>query len=66
MTNALKITATPTDANRDHARAVFTWTEDLESCEVVSFGIEDAELETLTAANVHEGAALEGWRVEVA
>ncbi len=62
----MKVTATPTDTNRDHARAVFTWTADLESCEAVSFGIEDAELETLIAAKVHEGAELEGWIVEVA
>ena len=66
MENGMKITATPTDTNRDHARAVFTWTEDGENCDFAAFGIEDAELETLITAKVHEGADLEGWKVVIA
>jgi len=63
MSNLLKITV---QSDSDPcARAVFTWSEDLQDCDVLALGVEDATLDAMIAAKAHEGADFPGHTVTV-
>jgi len=47
------------------ATAVFTWSDDLQDCDVLAVGIEDGELDALIAAKAHEGAEVDGYTTEI-
>lgn len=60
MTVIARMTADPFQFVR------FTWSDDLTECSFVAFGEgANAALPDLLAADVHEGADLDGWTVEV-
>lgn len=50
----------------DYKKAVFTWSDDLEDCDMVAVGFEDEELDALMAAKAHEGADVNGYNVDIA
>ena len=56
----MKVTIT-----RDYAKAVFTWSDDLQDCHLTSYGFEDDEIDALMAAKAHEGKLTEGYTVEI-
>jgi len=60
----MQIIITSTDADRN-AKATFTWSEDLENCDVVAYGFEDEEMDAMISAGAHEGSDLEGYNVEL-
>lgn len=48
------------------ARARFTWSEDMQDCDMIAAGFSDEEIDAMITAKAHEGAAFEGCKVEVA
>ena len=50
----------------DYKKAVFTWSDDLEDCDMVAVGFEDDELDALMAAKAHQGANVNGYNVDIA
>ena len=61
-TDLFIVTATPAADPLGFVR--FTWNEEMTECTFVAVGdFCDAALEALLAADVHEGANLEGWTV---
>lgn len=47
------------------AFARFTWSDDLQDCDLLALGLDDNQLDALLAAKVHEGADLEGYTVTI-
>ena len=64
MENGMKVTITANDTTRT-ARAVFTWTEDGQDCDVVAYGFSDDELDEILEAKGHEGADVAGYSVAI-
>lgn len=50
---------------RDYARATFTWSDDLQDCDVVAVGFSDEEIDAMIASKAHEGADFPGCKVTV-
>lgn len=48
-----------------YKKAVFTWDDALENCELKAHGFEDEEIDMLIENKVHEGADLDGYSVDI-
>jgi hypothetical protein len=56
----MKVTVTA-----DYKKAVFTWSDDLMDCDMVSIGFDDDELDAIMEAKGHEGADVAGYVVTI-
>jgi hypothetical protein len=64
--NNLKVTATQNETTN---QIIFTWSEDLKTCDFVALGVEGDELDELLdrmmLTGTHEGNDYKGWTVEL-
>jgi stress response protein YsnF len=52
--------------SKEYRTATFTWSDDMQNCEVVAIGFTDEELDQIMEQSGHEGADVEGFEVRIA
>jgi hypothetical protein len=49
----------------DYKKAVFTWDDELESCDYTAHGLEDDEIQMLIDTKACQGKNIEGYEVTI-
>ena len=63
-TNRLVVTVRSNSEIRDYA--TFTWSADMQDCDLVSVGLSDEQIDGIISAKGHEGADVPGYVVTIA
>ena len=66
MTNTNQLTVTVRSNSEIRDYATFTWSADMQDCDVVSVGLSDEQIDAILAAKGHEGADVPGYTVTLA